>query len=66
MFQTQPESKRDWRVALFALLLVGFLLLSLRFVMTVDNVSVQETNNIRLTLTAIDVPTPQATKTPTQ
>lgn len=66
MLPSQPsESKRDWRVAFFALLLLGFLLLSLRFVMTVDNVSVQETTNIRMTLTAMSVPTAQAINTPT-
>ena len=66
MLQPQSESKRDWRVALFAFLLIGFLLLSLRFVMTVDNTTVQATNNVRMTLTAIRVPTVQATTTPSQ
>ncbi|MCX6046084.1 MAG: hypothetical protein NT075_13320 [Chloroflexi bacterium] len=62
----QPAPKRDWRVALFALLLLGFLLLSLRFVMTVDKATVRETANIQMTLTAMmSTPTIPAKTTPT-
>ncbi len=60
------KSRPQWVAILLVLLLIGFLLLSWRFVSNADNAAVRDTMKIRATLTAEHSPTvsPNATVTP--
>ncbi len=56
------KAKPNWVGILLVLLLIGFMLLSWRFVANADNAAVRDTIQIRATLTAEN--SPRATATP--